>query len=60
MRSRPGIREGNRKQGDHGFRSVDGNDAKRHSDAGKALINFLTSPAARDTIVNSGLEPIVK
>jgi molybdate transport system substrate-binding protein len=30
----------------------------REPDAGKALIQFLTSPAARAEIVNSGLEPI--
>jgi molybdate transport system substrate-binding protein len=30
----------------------------REPDAGKALIKFLASPAARDTLVNSGLEPI--
>jgi molybdate transport system substrate-binding protein len=30
----------------------------KEPDAGKALIKFLASPAARDTIVNSGLEPI--
>ena len=32
--------------------------ASKEPEAGKALINFLTSPAARETIVNSGLEPI--
>jgi molybdate transport system substrate-binding protein len=31
----------------------------KEPDAGKALIKFLASPAARDTIVNSGLDPIV-
>jgi molybdate transport system substrate-binding protein len=30
----------------------------KEPEAGKALIKFLTSPAARETIVNSGLEPI--
>jgi len=30
----------------------------KEPDAGKALIKFLASPAARDTIVKSGLEPI--
>jgi molybdate transport system substrate-binding protein len=30
----------------------------KEPDAGKALIKFLASPAARDVIVNSGLEPI--
>jgi molybdate transport system substrate-binding protein len=30
----------------------------KEPDAGRALIKFLASPAARDTIVNSGLEPI--
>jgi molybdate transport system substrate-binding protein len=30
----------------------------REPAAGRALIKFLASPAARDTIVNSGLEPI--
>jgi molybdate transport system substrate-binding protein len=30
----------------------------KEPEAGKALINFLTSPAARDTIIKSGLEPI--
>jgi molybdate transport system substrate-binding protein len=30
----------------------------KEPDAAKALIKFLASPAARDTIVNSGLEPI--
>ena len=30
----------------------------KEPEAGKALIKFLASPAARDTIVNSGLEPI--
>jgi len=30
----------------------------KEPEAGKALINFLASPAARDTIVKSGLEPI--
>ena len=30
----------------------------KEPDAGKALITFLASPAARDTLVNSGLEPI--
>jgi molybdate transport system substrate-binding protein len=30
----------------------------REPDAGRALINFLASPAARDALVKSGLEPI--
>src|ERR1700730_10489111 len=30
----------------------------KEPDAGRALIKFLASPAARETIVNSGLEPI--
>jgi molybdate transport system substrate-binding protein len=30
----------------------------KEPDAGKALIKFLTSPAARDEIVKSGMEPI--
>ena len=30
----------------------------KEPDAGKALIKFLASPAARDAMVNSGLEPI--
>jgi molybdate transport system substrate-binding protein len=30
----------------------------KEPDAGKALIKFLTSPAAHDTIVNSGMDPI--
>jgi molybdate transport system substrate-binding protein len=30
----------------------------KEPDAGKALIKFLASPAARETITNSGLEPI--
>jgi molybdate transport system substrate-binding protein len=30
----------------------------KEPDAGRALIKFLASPAARDTIVKSGLEPI--
>jgi molybdate transport system substrate-binding protein len=30
----------------------------KEPEAGKALINFLVSPAARDTIIKSGLEPI--
>jgi molybdate transport system substrate-binding protein len=30
----------------------------KEPEAGKALINFLISPAARDTIIKSGLEPI--
>jgi len=30
----------------------------KEPEAGKALINFLTSPAARDTIIKSGLEPL--
>ncbi len=30
----------------------------KEPEAGKALIKFLASPAARETIVNSGLEPI--
>jgi molybdate transport system substrate-binding protein len=32
--------------------------ASKEPDAGKALIKFLASPAARDTIVKSGMEPI--
>ena len=31
----------------------------KEPEAGKALIKFLASPAARETIVNAGLEPIV-
>ena len=30
----------------------------KEPEAAKALIKFLASPAAKDTIVNSGLEPI--
>jgi molybdate transport system substrate-binding protein len=30
----------------------------KEPEAAKALIKFLASPAARETIVNSGLEPI--
>jgi molybdate transport system substrate-binding protein len=30
----------------------------KEPEAAKALIRFLASPAARETIVNSGLEPI--
>jgi molybdate transport system substrate-binding protein len=30
----------------------------KEPDAGKALIKFLASPAARDTLVKSGLDPI--
>ena len=30
----------------------------KEPEVGKALINFLTSPAAREAIVNSGLEPM--
>jgi molybdate transport system substrate-binding protein len=30
----------------------------KETEAGKALIKYLTSPAARPTIVNSGMEPI--
>jgi molybdate transport system substrate-binding protein len=30
----------------------------KEPDAGKALIKFLTSPAASATIVKSGMEPI--
>ena len=30
----------------------------KEPDGGKALIKFFTSPAARDTLVNSGLDPI--
>lgn len=30
----------------------------KEPEAGKALINFLASPTARDTIIKSGLEPI--
>jgi molybdate transport system substrate-binding protein len=32
--------------------------AAREPDAGRALIKFLASPAARDALINSGLEPI--
>jgi molybdate transport system substrate-binding protein len=32
--------------------------ASREPDAGKALIKFLASPAARDAIVKSGMDPI--
>jgi molybdate transport system substrate-binding protein len=32
--------------------------ASKEPEAGRALIKFLASPAARDTMVNSGLEPI--
>jgi molybdate transport system substrate-binding protein len=32
--------------------------ASKEPEAGKALIKFLASPAARDIIVNSGLDPI--
>jgi len=32
--------------------------AAKEPEAGKALIKFLASPAARDTIVKSGLDPI--
>ena len=32
--------------------------ASKEPEAGKALITFLASPAAKDTIVRSGLEPI--
>jgi molybdate transport system substrate-binding protein len=32
--------------------------ASKEPEAGKALIKFLASPAARETIINSGLEPI--
>jgi molybdate transport system substrate-binding protein len=32
--------------------------ASKEPEAGKALIKFLTSPAARDEIVKSGMEPI--
>jgi molybdate transport system substrate-binding protein len=32
--------------------------ASREPDAGKALIKFLASPAARDALVKSGLDPI--
>ena len=32
--------------------------ASKEPEAAKALIKFLASPAARETIVNSGLEPI--
>jgi molybdate transport system substrate-binding protein len=31
----------------------------KEPEAGKALIKFLASPAARDELVKSGLEPIV-
>jgi molybdate transport system substrate-binding protein len=31
----------------------------KEPEAGKALIKFLASPAAKDTIIKSGLEPIV-
>ena len=30
----------------------------KEPDAGKAMIKFLASPAARDTIVNSGMDPV--
>jgi molybdate transport system substrate-binding protein len=30
----------------------------KEPEAGKALIKFLGSPAARETLINSGLEPI--
>jgi molybdate transport system substrate-binding protein len=30
----------------------------KEPEAGKALIKFLGSPAARETIIKSGLEPI--
>ena len=30
----------------------------KEPDAGKALIKFLASPAARDALVKSGLEPV--
>jgi molybdate transport system substrate-binding protein len=30
----------------------------KEPDAGRALIKFLASPAARDTIIASGMEPI--
>ena len=30
----------------------------KEPDAGRALINFLASPAARDAIIASGMEPI--
>ena len=30
----------------------------KEPEAGKAVIRFLASPAARDAIVNSGMEPI--
>jgi molybdate transport system substrate-binding protein len=30
----------------------------KEPDAGRALIKFLVSPAARDTLVKSGLDPI--
>jgi molybdate transport system substrate-binding protein len=33
--------------------------ASKEPDAGKALINFLASPAARPEIVKSGMDPIV-
>jgi molybdate transport system substrate-binding protein len=32
--------------------------ASKEPDAGKALIKFLASPAARDTLVKSGLDPV--
>jgi molybdate transport system substrate-binding protein len=32
--------------------------AAREPDAGRALIKFLASPAARDALINSGLDPI--
>jgi molybdate transport system substrate-binding protein len=32
--------------------------ASKEPDAGKALIKFLASPAARDAIIKSGMEPI--
>ena len=30
----------------------------REPEAAKALIKFLSSPAARDTIIKSGMEPV--
>jgi molybdate transport system substrate-binding protein len=32
--------------------------ASKEPEAGRALIKFLASPAARDAIIKSGLEPI--
>jgi molybdate transport system substrate-binding protein len=32
--------------------------ASTEPEAGRALIQFLASPAARDTLIKSGMEPI--